>query len=334
MADESRVTADDVARQAGVSRWTVNRAFRKDASISRQSYDRVMAAAEALDYTPDRLASTLRSDRSNIVALLVDDFTNPHKLLMMESLSRLLRRHGWDTLLVNLQGEEDAQAALLSANQLRVDAAVLIGVQFTDDVLRFAVGPRRVRKLVVFARSSDHPDTIAICCDDVSAMTELALYVHGKGYKRPLYVAGPKSASAHVQRQETFQSVWAAQTGHTPPAVKVQAYDTNLACTTLAEHLSGLPKSDLPDVIVCENDAIAFGAMDAVRHEIGASVPDEIAVTGFDDVPQASGRNYRLTTFRQPLAQMSQALIDLLEGADAASQTLTFSGELVVRDSA
>ena len=88
------VTADDVAIAAGVSRWTVNRAFKKDASISAKSREKVMSAAQALGYIPDLSASALASTRSNLVALLVDDFANPHKLVMMDCLTRALRGRG------------------------------------------------------------------------------------------------------------------------------------------------------------------------------------------------------------------------------------------------
>lgn len=104
------VTADDVALLAGVSRWTVNRAFKTGASISDKARRKVLDAAEQLGYTPDLLAASLASDRSNLVALLVDDFANPHKLAMMERLTRILRRHGWDILLVNMLDSNDARA--------------------------------------------------------------------------------------------------------------------------------------------------------------------------------------------------------------------------------
>ena len=104
-AEVATVTADDVATAAGVSRWTVGRAFRKDASISDKSRRKVMAAAKALGYSPDLLAASLASDRSNLVALLSDDFENPHSLIVLERVSRILRREGWGMLLVNMRGE-------------------------------------------------------------------------------------------------------------------------------------------------------------------------------------------------------------------------------------
>ncbi|MGK6316451.1 substrate-binding domain-containing protein [Neorhizobium sp. DT-125] len=330
----ANVTADDVAAAAGVSRWTVNRAFRKEASISRKSLEKVMIAAERLGYVPDLRAASLASDRSNLIALLIDDFANPHKLVMMECLTRILRREGWDILLVNTLDRDDAGHALLNASQRRVDAVILIGLQFDDEVLETALHARRFRKLIIFARSSEHSNTISIAVDDVGAMTELARYVHQRGYQRPLFVAGPQTYSAHLLRKETFFSYWTTHFGVEPELVTVQTYDPALAGKVVTERLSNCAREDLPDVLVCENDALAMGASDAVRYALGLSIPGDIAITGFDDVPQADNPNYRLTTYRQPLADMAEYLVKVLADPDEQDLNHLFVGSLIRRESA
>lgn len=329
-----QVTADDVAAEAGVSRWTVTRAFRPDASISERSRRKVMAASERLGYAPDLLAASLRSDRSNLVALLVDDFANPHKLVMLDRLTRALRPNRWDTLLVNMLGADDASGALLSASQRRVDAAVLIGINFDERVLATALGARRVRKLIVFARSSLNPNTISICCDDVAAMSTVAEYVIARGYRRPLFLAGPETFSAHLTRKETFLARWRTARGWTPESFSVPRYDPKLAFEEVCGRLGGRERADLPDIIVCENDALAIGAVDAIRHGLGLRAPEDIAVTGFDDAPQADGPNYRLTTYRQPLGAMADGLLDVLENREPEADLRSFTGRMVIRQSA
>lgn len=90
----------------------------------------------------------------------------------------------------------------------------------------------------------------------------------------------------------------------------------------------------MPDVIVCENDALALGVVDTIRHRLGLRIPEDIAVIGFDDVPQAASPNYRLTTYRQPLTDMSNYLVDVLENTDSTKLDRKFLGRLVIRDSA
>lgn len=328
------VTADDVAAAAGVSRWTVNRAFKKDASISKKSRDKVMAAAERLGYVPDLRAASLASDRSNLVAMLVDDFANPHKLVMMENLTRVLRRGGWDTLLVNTLDKEDAGSALLNASQRRVDAVILIGIQFDDDVLKTAAHARRFKKLIIFARTSQNPDTICIAVDDVAAMEDIATFVADRGYRRPMFLAGPRTSSAHLKRKETFVTFWRDRFGVEPDCVSVAAYDPALAAQVVIDTLGGRAKADLPDVLVCENDALAIGAIDVLRHRLGWRVPEDIAVTGFDDIPQAASPNYGLTTYRQPVAEMAEYLVEVLDSREDLEFNRVFLGKIIPRDSA
>lgn len=328
------VTADDVAAAVGVSRWTVNRAFRKDASISAKSREKVLAAAKRLGYVPDLHAASLASDRSNLVALLVDDFNNPHKLVMLERLTRVLRKNGWDTLLVNMVDEHDAPHALLNASQRRVDAAVLIGIQFNDEVIDTALGARRVKKLIVFARTSDNPNTISLCVDDVAAMTEMTEYVLASGYRRAMFLGGPATRSAHLRRKETFVDLWRNARGQDAEEVSVPTYDPDLAFNAVVRTLKGRPRAVLPDIIVCENDALAMGTIDAIRHELGLRVPEDIAVTGFDDVPQAGSLNYQITTYRQPITAMAEKLVEMLNKPEDRSDHTSFLGRIVTRSSA
>jgi len=334
--DELResVTADDVATLAGVSRWTVNRAFKSEASISAKSREKVLEAAGHLGYAPDLIAASLASQRSNLVSLLIDDFSNPHKLVMMERLTRILRHNGWGTLLVNTLDEGDAALALMNARQHRVDAAVLIGSRYSESILAAAGGARQVKKLVLFARYSPNPDTISVCCDDKLAMECITDYVISRGYRRPVFLAGPQTRSAHLLRKETFLLRWQETTGDTAAFTAVETYDPQIAYGRVKNYLAALKRTEWPDILVCENDALAMGAIDAVRHEFGLSVPDDIAVTGFDDTPVAANPNYRLTTYRQPITAMAQGLVGVLQGDSDFESLSRFVGRLVVRESA
>lgn len=328
------ITADDVAARAGVSRWTVGRAFKPQASVSKKTRAKVMQAAEQLGYAPDLLAASLASDRSNLVAVLVDHFVNPFKMVMLERLTRILRQNGWDTLLVNTLDDNDTPTALLNASQRRVDAAVLIGVRFNDLALETALGAQRVRKLILFARYSESPDTISICCDDRAAMTTMVAYVLSRKYRRPHFLAGPQTKSAHLSRKETFLCEWHRASGNMPTCTDVPMYDPDLAYRHVAEYLGGCPRAEHPDILVCENDALAMGAVDALRYELGLRIPEDIAVTGFDDVPQAASPHYRLTTYRQPVEAMADGLIGVLNGTADLNKQHRYLGSLQVRQSA
>jgi DNA-binding LacI/PurR family transcriptional regulator len=328
------VTADNVAEAAGVSRWTVGRAFRKDASISEKSRKKVLAAAQALGYAPDLLAAGLASYRSRLVALLVNDFANPHKLIVLEQLSRILHNEGWGTLLVNTRDESDVPAALLTASQRRVDAAVLNGTWFDDQIIRTALGARRVKKLIVFARVSESPNTISICCDDVAAVSEIVSFAIARGYRAPLFVAGPDSHSATLRRKGAFLEEWRRRQGTQPPFINVEQYSIPLAYDRVLEALTGRYRERRPDILICENDALAIGAMDAIRYGLGFSIPNDIAVIGYDDAPLAALPTYNLTTWRQPIPAMASALVDVLRSDHEPGGDIFLPGRFILRGTA
>jgi DNA-binding LacI/PurR family transcriptional regulator len=328
------VTADDVAEAAGVSRWTVARAFKKNASISEKSRKKVLEVAEEFGYAPDLLAASLASDRSNLVALLVDDFSNPHKLLVLERLTRVIQREGWGTMLFNTSDASETHSALLSASQRRVDAAVLIGTQFDEAIIDTALGARKLKKLVIFARASQNPNTLSICCDDDAAIREMTAYLLGKRHKRPIFLAGPDTQSAKLIRKETFVDIWQNERGHTPAVIHVPQYSYSLAYDVVFKTLSKLKPSRYPDLLFCENDVLAIGAIDAIRQGLGLRVPDDIAVVGFDDIEAASSPAYSLTTYKQPISKMADALTQMLKFNSEPAGNLLFEGKFIVRETA
>lgn len=292
-----------------------------------------MEAVEELGYVPNLLAVSLVSDRSNLVALLVDVFDNLHKLVMLERLTRILRKAGCGTLLLNMLGEQDTPDALLLASQCRVDAAGLIGTQFNDSICQTALGAHRVKKLIVFARASASPDTIIIGCDDVAAMGEITRHVIARGYQRPMFLAGPDTESAWLMRKEAFQQVWGeAKAGAAKPAVvQLARYAQTDGYAGLLSHLQNQPREAWPNVVICENDVLALGAIDTIRHGLGLRAPQDIAVTGIDDIPVAASPAYDLTTYLQPITQMTEALVRVVEGGNRADVVLP--GQFIARSS-
>lgn len=99
----------------------------------------------------------------------------------------------------------------------------------------------------------------------------------------------------------------------------------------LLAYLQALPCEAWPDIVICENDVLALGAIDAVRHGLGLRVPQDIAVTGFDDIPNAASPAYDLTTYRQPITQMANALVKVLEGGGRKDEFCRDSSSPAVR---
>ena len=195
------------------------------------------------------------------------------------------------------------------------------------------MGARRVKKLIVFGRVSESPSTVSICCDDVAAMREIAEYANAQGYRSPLFVAGPDTTSAILRRKETFLLEWRRLWAVEPPYIHVEQYNIGLARERVLFALNGEHRDSRPDILICENDALAIGAMDAIRCDLGLSVPGDIAVVGYDDVPLAALPTYNLTSWRQPMEDMAKALVGVLRSEHVPGSDLVFPGEFVRRSS-
>ncbi len=233
-----------------------------------------------------------------------------------------------------MDGAGDRQDVALTARRRRVDAAVLNGTWFDDQIIRTAFGARRVKKLIVFARVSESPNTISICCDDVAALREIVCFTLDRSYRAPLFIAGPDSDSATLRRKGTFLEEWRARRGAYPPFIHVEQHSISLAYDQVLEALTGPYREPRPDILICENDALAIGAMDAIRYGLGLSIPNDIAVIGYNDAPLAALPTHNLTTWRQPISAMARALVDVLRSDHEPSGVLFFPGSFTLRRTA
>lgn len=326
-------TAQDVANLAGVSRWTVARAFKRDASISSKNLQKVLSAAEQLGYAPDLLASSLATNKTHLVALLIDDFDNPYKLPLLKHLTDALQQKGLVALVINIGEFHSPTDALLNASQRRVDAAIVMGTGFSDELLSTALGAQRMKKMIVFARESSHERTISISCDNAKAIEEIVDHSLKRGFEKTAFLAGPITHSTSLLRKRTFVRELKRLGKPDPDIFSVPTYNRELARQAVLDYLAELDREDYPDLMLCENDVLALGAIDAIRYDLGLSVPDDIAVIGFDNIDLGATPAYGLTSYRQPLEEMVAHLLVLLDDVSPQSDVIRIPGELVVRTS-
>lgn len=326
-------TAQDVADLAGVSRWTVARAFKRDASISSKNLEKVLNAAKELGYAPDLLASSLATSKTNLVALLIDDFDNPYKLPLLKHLTDALQQKGLAALVINIGEFQSPTDALLNASQRRVDAAILMGTGFSDELLSTALGAQRMKKMIVFARESSHERTISISCDNAKAIEEIVEHALERGFEKTAFLAGPITHSTSLLRKRTFVRELKRLGKPEPDIFSIPIYNRELAREAVNSYLDDLEPDNYPDLMLCENDVMALGAIDAIRYDRGLSVPDDIAVIGFDNIDLGATPAYGLTSYHQPLEEMVDHLLKLLDDIPPQEDVIRVPGKLVVRSS-
>lgn len=331
MAPE-RITSAQVARLAGVSQSAVSRVFTPGASASKATAAKVRAAAEALGYRPNVLARGLITGRTRIIGLVVAYLENQFYPTALERLSRALQARGYHILVFmaenSIEGVAEVVAELLD---YQVDGIVTASVAMTNDLTARcdAVGI----PVVLFNRGQDDPRLSEVTSDNVAGGRRAARFLVAGGHRRIAHVAGWQGASTGRDRAAGFRQ-GLAEAGLAPAAVVDGLYARDAAAAAARALFAG---PDRPDAVFVGNDHMAFAVMDVLRHELGLSVPGDVSVVGYDDVPLAAWPSYDLTTIRQPVGRMVEATVDALlrqiEG-DPAPAKLRIDGPLIVRGSA
>lgn len=324
------VTSHDVARLARVSQPTVSRALRDNPKVSEETKQRVRDAAKALGYVPSEAGRALSSGRTRRIGLLLTDLDNQFYPHVIAPMHHELESLGYQLVLQTEASDTGQVTERLVANGLD---GVLLATTTLDSVLPVRLRDRGV-PFVYFNRTSTAVDADRAVVDPTSGLQDAAETIVDLGHRRVAAIFGPRNTSTGESREAALREAL-EQRGVTIGSRLSQwgpfDFDTGFVGATRL-----LDQNERPTVIVCGNDVVALGALNAAR-ELGLAVPGQVSVVGFDDLPVASWPIIRLTTVTFDLNAMARAaaglLVTRLEGdAGQPFETLTFESRLVRRD--
>lgn len=327
----AKVTAMDVARLAGVSQSAVSRVFTHGASASKATVEKVRAAALQLGYRPDPLARAMITGRTRIIGLVVAYLENQFYPVALELLSQALQARGYHVLVFMAENStERVPEVMQELLDYQVDGIITASVAMTNDLTTrcSAAGI----PVVMFNRGQDDDRLSEVTSDNIAGGRRAARYLIETGHRRIAHVMGWQGSSTGRDRAEGFRQAL-RDAGLDPVAMIDGMYSRDVASEAVRTMFSGTEK---PDGIFVSNDHMAFAVMDTLRFELGLSVPGDVSVVGYDDVPMAAWASYNLTTIRQPVRRMVEATVDILlnqiEG-DSAPNRIRIDGPLVKRGS-
>jgi LacI family transcriptional regulator len=325
-----KVTAKDVAERAGVSKWTVSRAFTEGGLVAPKVRERIRQIAAEMGYSPNLLARSLSTRSTRLIALVVDELGNPNQLRVLNEATRQMQALGYSTLLLNLSTEYRPAEAVKLADQFQVDGIIFLGTTLKRDLIELAQRIKHI-PLVVILRNSGEVDIRYVSTDGYAAGAEIADLFLGEGYRRIGYMAGPLSERTELRRMEGFRD--RLQAAGNPLALVLEAshYRRGEGQQALQRYLEATPRGERIEAIFCENDILAIGAIDAL---VAANAQRRIAIVGFDDIELGGSPSYKLTTFRQPIEHLvSEALRRIIDPDAEALGSLMAPGTLVLRSS-
>ncbi len=332
MSTTGRVTAQDVARLAGVSQSAVSRVFTPGASVAPATSAKVQAAAQTLGYRPNSLARAMITGKSRIIGLVVAYLENQFYPVAIERLSNTLQARGYHVLLFmasNAAGEMERLLGELLAYQ--VDGIITASVAISNDVTQRCADVGI--PLVMFNRGQPGSGLSSVTSANLLGGRKVARFLVAGGHRRIAHISGWQGASTGRDRAQGLTD-GLAEAGLAPLATLDGMFDRDTAARaaqTLVE--AATP----PDAIFVGNDHMAFAVIDRLR-AMGWRVPQDISVVGYDDVPMAAWGAYDLTTMRQPVGRMVDATVETLLAQIAdphrAAQSVEIDAPLIQRSSA
>ncbi|MFH1331055.1 MAG: LacI family DNA-binding transcriptional regulator [Actinomycetota bacterium] len=321
----NKITITDVAREAGVSIATVSRVMQGKTTVSPDLARRVQEVARHLAYRPSPMARGLATGTTGMVGILVPQLSNPYFHEVIKAIGAGAEQDGFRMLVLESNERVADEPDLAASLYAHTDGVILCSPRMPDEELaRFAAD--RPRLLCVHRiPPGGHPP--AVTCDMFSPMLEICRHLAGLGHRRVVYLAGAPLSWVNAERWRAVQhaatlglETWRVQAG---PSI-----DAGYAATDAALALE-------PTALIAANDLCAVGALARLR-DLGRRVPEDISLTGFDDIPFARYTQPALTTALIPRAEMGAEVWTLMRSVLAdkplPSRILT-TAEIRVRDS-
>ena len=326
-------TIDDVAREAGVSTATVSRCFNTPERVVEKTRVRVFKAVTELGYTPNFGARAMAAKRTNTVGAIIPTMENAIFARGLQAFQEELGRNGFTLLVASSSYQPE-----LEENQIRTllargaDALLLIGFDRTDEIYHF-LAKQKIPTVVAWSYRRDH-SVLSIGFDNRSAMKELADRVFALGHRNVAMISAPYEHNDRARERVEGTLEAAREVGLDPDTLKI--IETPYSIENGANAMRSLmAEENRPTAVFCGNDVLAVGALGACK-ALGLSVPQDVSITGFDDIELAQIADPPLTTVHVPHRQMGRQAASMLVSAIRRSGKLEserLATELVIRQS-
>jgi len=337
---ERPATLADVARLAGVVAMTASRAINGTDYVSAEVRKRVLKAAAQLNYRPNMVARQLRSRRLNAIGILLPDIANPFSAELVQGLKQVFDNEGYTSFIATSnRSVAQEEAGLQSFLDHRVDGLVVAtrGTVIGDKVLR-RIAQQNV-PLVTIGRPVHFAGVDSVTADHYQGAFDAVTHLIALGHKRIGFLGISPGDARLLRRYEGYAAAMKAAGLDLSSEYTVGPEDTPAFATQQDGYDGMLRLAQLrrpPTAVFARNDFTAIGAMHAARM-LGLSIPDDLAIAGFDNIPLAAFTAPPLTTVEQPIARQgieaAKFLLERIRGEAGKSRESVMPCRLVVRES-
>ena len=329
-----KVTIRDVADRVAVHHSTVSRALspKKRDQISPEVVRKVEDAAKELGYYPNIVASSLKQNRSFAIGVLIPDLMNPVFPPIIRGIQDTAEAVGYTVITANTDDEEAKERDALRMMRGRsIEGVIIATARRTDPVVKECIDDDI--PLVLVNRTIDRNGVNAVIVDEDFGVRSVLDHLMGLGHTKIAHIAGPPHTSTGYQRARVVSNHLRLNNLQSDLVETTEKFTVEEGRRALGKLLS---RNNNFTAIVAGNDLLALGCMDVAK-ELGLLVPDNISISGYDDMPFLERMNPALTTVLVPKYEMgseaTRILLDMISGESNGSGEHRMQPRLVIRNS-
>lgn len=333
-----KVTLKHIAEALGVSTMTVSRALNNRSNVDERTREKIVSKAESMGYTPNRVAKSLVSQKTQTIGVVIPEITHAFFPEVVRGIEEITYQTDYQLILTNANEQfEREKHAIQTLRSQQVDGILVSSSLTVDDYSFYETILEAGTKLVFFDRCIRDIGVSCVHVNDKYSSEEITKHlIEVHDYKKIAHFSGPRSVAIGRERFLGYQSAlvknglemrdeWIIDSGFKEEG----GYQAMM-------QILNLPESDWPEAVVCVNDPVAFGAMEALK-EKEVKVPDDIAITGFSDEIRAPLVSVPLTTVHQPAYEVgkraAEKLLKIVEDETEPAEDIEIEATLKVRQS-
>jgi LacI family transcriptional regulator len=326
---------EQIAKLSGVSRSTVSRVVNNDPNVSSITRERVLQVVKRVNYTPNAAARGLAAGRAHVLGLVIPMgvsalFTDPYFPILIQGVSSACNSREYSVMLWLAEPEYERRMIRQIMYSGLVDAVIISSMLMNDSLVQ-ALGDGDLPFMLVGRHPTDAQASY-VDADNLGGARDAVTHLLRLGRTRVATITGPQNMIAGADRLAGYLAALRDRAVVSDPALIIEGDFTEAGGYRAMQQLL----ARRPDAVFVASDMMAIGALRALR-EAGLRVPEDVAMVGFDDLPQAAHAEPPLTTVRQPVYRLGAMAVDavlgLLDYQDSSPRRIVLPTELVVRSS-
>jgi LacI family transcriptional regulator len=322
---DAKVTIHTVANQANVSIATVSRVLSGSSTVRKDLAIRVIAVAAELNYVPSASAQNLAIGKTLTVGVIVPDLSNPYFPRVIKGIEKKAKESNYTTIIADSEGDATSELSIVNKLSSKVDGLILISPRM--NMMDFKNLENSKVPVVVLNRIDSGVGISNVCVDNFSAMSELCGLLLTLGHKKVSYLNGPEGS---WQREERKKAILNSE----KYGLESVIIDAGGTIQSGYENFESAIESK-PTAIICFNDLVAYGVITRAK-ELGIRIPQDLSVTGFDDIEFAQYTSPTLTTIQSPQGPLGnigwETLFDKMQRGISVTAP-TIKATMIVRES-